>query len=135
LLRIAGGALVISSLTMATAAGAATISVKISQHRADHRADGQDFGQGTPTTARASPLPGFADECTSAVAGKLTVADEKHCDVALAKGLKVARTAPSPLPSSATGTVGDGTCSNTAPWCHRYRQCQRTRHRHQITFK
>lgn len=112
-----GGALVISSLTMATAAGAATISVKISP--TSGLTTGQMVkisGKGLPTTAKGKSIAWFADECTSAVAGKLTVADEKHCDVALAKGLKVAKNGTFATTFKvATGKVGDGTCSSTAP--------------------
>jgi hypothetical protein len=112
-----GGALALSSLTVASAAGAAAISIKVSP--SSGLASGQTVkivGSGLPATTNGKANAFFADECNSAVSGHLSLADESHCDVSLAKALKVSKTgAFAGTFKVATGTVGDGTCSSTAP--------------------
>jgi hypothetical protein len=120
-----GGALAISALALGLAlvmvpaaqAGASGISVKVSP--TSGLKSGQLVkvsGTGLPTTTKGKKNAWFADECTSAVTGKLSPADEKHCDIGLAKALKVsAKGAFSATFKVATGKVGDGTCSSKAP--------------------
>jgi hypothetical protein len=46
------------------------------------------------------------------VTGQLSVADEPHCDVGLAKALTISKNGTFKTPFKvATGTVGDGTCA------------------------
>jgi hypothetical protein len=112
-----GGVLALSTLTAATAAGASGISIKVSP--TSGLANGQTVkvaGKGLPLTTKGKPNSFFLDQCTAAVAGKLTVADESHCDISLAKALKVSKSgAFATTFKVATGTIGDGTCSATAP--------------------
>jgi hypothetical protein len=107
-----GGALAVSLLTVAPPAGASGIVVKVSP--AKGLKNGQTVkvvGSGLPVTTSGKKNAFFADECNALVTGELTVADTPHCDVTLAKSLKVSKKgAFTTTFKVATGTVGDGMC-------------------------
>jgi hypothetical protein len=100
---------------MATPAGASGISIKASPTTG--LANGQSVkvsGKGLPTTAKGKAITWFVDECNSAVSGHLSLTDESHCAVPLAKVLKVSKKGAFSITFKvATGKVGDGTCSKT----------------------
>ena len=96
----------------AAPAGASGVSVKVSP--AKGLANGQMVtvsGTGLPVTTKGKKNSFFLDECNAAVTGQLSVADEPHCDVSLAKALTVSKKGAFKTTFKvATGTVGDGTC-------------------------
>jgi hypothetical protein len=112
---LVGGAAALSLATVvagAVPAGASTVSVKVSP--AKGLANGQVVtvsGTGLPATTKGKKNSFFLDECNAAVSGQLSVADESHCDVSLAKGLTVSKKGAFKTTFKvATGTVGDGSC-------------------------
>ena len=96
----------------AVPAGASTVSVKVSP--AKGLANGQVVtvsGTGLPATTNGKKNSFFLDECNAAVTGQLSVADEPHCAVSLAKALTVSKKGSFKTTFKvATGTVGDGSC-------------------------
>jgi hypothetical protein len=106
-----------SSLTVASVAGASGITIKVSP--SSGLSNGKTIkivGSGLSTTTKGKKNAFFVTECTSAVTGHLSVADESHCAVSLAKALKVSsKGAFATTFKVATGTIGDGTCSSTSP--------------------
>jgi hypothetical protein len=113
-LLLGGGAAL--SLTTVIAeeapAGASVISVKVSPAKGLKNSQMiKVSGTGLPVSTKGKKNSFFLDECNSAVTGQLSVADEPHCDVSLAKALKVSKKgAFSTAFKVATGTVGDGSC-------------------------
>jgi hypothetical protein len=112
---LAGGALALSLTTVMAAAapaGASGVSVKVSP--AKGLANGQVVtvsGAGLPATTKGKKNAFFIDECNAAVTGHLSVADEPHCDVSVAKALTVSKKGAFKTSFKvATGTVGDGAC-------------------------
>jgi hypothetical protein len=112
---LAGGAAALSLTTVLAAAvpaGASGVSVKVSP--AKGLANNQVVkvsGSGLPVTTKGKKNSFFLDECNSAVTGQLSVADESHCDVSVAKALKVSKKGSFTTTFKVvTGTVGDGTC-------------------------
>jgi hypothetical protein len=112
---LAGGAAALSLTTVLAAAvpaGASGVSVKVSP--AKGLANNQVVkvsGSGLPVTTKGKKNSFFLDECNSAVTGQLSVADEPHCDVSVAKALKVSKKGSFTTTFKVvTGTVGDGTC-------------------------
>ena len=110
-----GGVAALSFATVVTGAvpaGASTVSVKVSP--AKGLANGQVVtvsGTGLPATTNGKKNSFFLDECNAAVAGQLSVADEPHCAVSLAKALTVSKKGAFKTTFKvATGTVGDGSC-------------------------
>ena len=68
-------------------------------------------GTGLPATTNGKKNSFFLTECNAAVTGQLSLADEPHCDVSLAKGLKVSKKGAFKTTFKVTtGTVGDGSC-------------------------
>ncbi len=101
-----------SAVALAAPAGASGISLKVSP--AKGLANNQVVkvsGSGLPVTTNGKKNSFFLDECNSAVTGQLSVADESHCDVSVAKALKVSKKGSFTTTFKvATGTVGDGSC-------------------------
>src|SRR5580698_3035129 len=99
-------------MAMAAPAGASGVSIKVSP--AKGLANNQVVkvsGSGLPVTTKGKKNSFFLDECNSAVTGQLSVADEPHCDVSVAKALKVSKKGSFTTTFKVvTGTVGDGTC-------------------------
>lgn len=99
-------------VTEAVPAGASTVSVKVSPGKG--LANGQVVtvsGSGLPAITKGKKNSFFLDECNAAVTGQLSVADEPHCDVSLAKALTVSKKGAFKTTFKvATGTVGDGAC-------------------------
>jgi hypothetical protein len=115
---LAGGVSVVSLAALATGmapAGAATVSVKVTP--AKNLSNGKTVvvsGKGLPVTTNGKKNAFFIDECNSAVTGQLSVADEPHCAVSLAKALKVNKNGSFKTTFKvATGTVGDGSCGTS----------------------
>jgi hypothetical protein len=112
---ILGGAIVASVLTAAAPAGASGISVKVTP--AKGLSNGQTVkvvGKGLPVTTKGKKNSFFVDECNEQVVGKLSPADTPHCDVALAKALKVSKKgAFTATFKVTTGKVGDSMCGVT----------------------
>jgi hypothetical protein len=106
------GVVAVSLLTVAPPAGASGVQVKASPSKG--LVNGQTIkvaGKGLPVTTNGKKNDFFADECNALVTGKLSPADTPHCDVALAKGLKVSsKGAFSTTFKVATGKIGDGMC-------------------------
>jgi hypothetical protein len=100
------------SLALASPAGASGLSVKVSPSKG--LTNGKTVtvaGTGLPKSADGTNGTWFADECNALVTGKLTTADTPHCDVSLAKVLKVTKHGTFSVKFKvATGTVGDGAC-------------------------
>jgi Neocarzinostatin family len=112
---LVGGVTALSLTTVMAAAGpagASGVSVKVSPSKG--LADGKVVtvsGTGLPATTAGKKNSFFIDECNAAVTGQLSVADEPHCDVSLAKALTVSKKGTFKTSFKvATGTVGDGTC-------------------------
>jgi hypothetical protein len=109
-----GGAFAVSLLALTPPAGASGIAVKVTP--AKSLKNGQTVkvsGSGLPVTTNGKANAFFVDECNSAVTGRLSPADTPHCNVALAKALKVSKKgAFSASFKVATGTVGDGVCGS-----------------------
>jgi hypothetical protein len=110
-----GGAAALSLMTVvsvATPAGASGISLKVSPEKG--LSDGQVVkvsGSGLPVTTKGKKNSFFLDECNSAVTGQLSLADEPHCDVSVAKALTVSKKGSFKTSFQvATGKVGDGSC-------------------------
>jgi hypothetical protein len=114
-----GGGVAALSLTTMTAmampAGASGVSLKVSPSKG--LANSQVVkvsGSGLPVTTKGKKNSFFIDECNAAVTGQLSVADEAHCDVSVAKALKVSKKGSFITTFKvATGTVGDGSCGVT----------------------
>jgi hypothetical protein len=96
----------------AAPAGASGVSVKVSP--AKGLSNGKVVtvsGTGLPVTTNGKKNSFFLTECNAAVTGQLSLADEPHCDVSLAKALKVSKKGAFKTTFKvATGTVGDGSC-------------------------
>jgi hypothetical protein len=112
---LVGGVAALSLTTvmaLAAPAGASGVSVKVSP--AKGLANDQVVkvsGSGFPATTKGKKNSFFIDECNAAVTGQLSVADESHCDVSVAKALKVSKKGSFTTTFKVvTGTVGDGTC-------------------------
>jgi neocarzinostatin family protein len=109
---ILGGAVSIALSVAALPAGASGISVKASP--AKGLSNGQTIkltGKGLPYTSRLGKNTFFVDECNAAVKGKLSTADTLHCDVALARAVKLAKNGTFTAKFKVvTGKVGDGMC-------------------------
>src|SRR5580704_9122734 len=109
---ILGSAIAASLLVAAPPAGASGISVKVTPSKGLTNGETvKVVGKGLPVTTKGKKNSFFVDECNGQVIGKLSPADTPHCDVALAKGLKVSKkggfTATFKV---ATGKVGDSMC-------------------------
>ena len=105
-----------ASLTLASPAGASGLSVKVSPSKG--LTNGKTVtvvGTGLPKSADGTNIgTWFADECNALVTGKLSPADTPHCDVSVAKVLKVTKHGTFSVKFKvATGTVGDGACGTT----------------------
>jgi hypothetical protein len=112
---LVGGVSVLSLATfmaVAVPAGASAVSVKVSP--AKGLSNGKVVtvsGTGLPLTTIGKKNSFFIDECNAAVSGHLSLADEPHCDVSLAKALTVSKKGAFKTTFKvATGTVGDGNC-------------------------
>ena len=107
---VAGVALAIS---IGSAAGASGVTIKVSP--SSGLTNGQTIkvvGKGLPVKTNGKTNAFFISECTSAVSGQLSTADESHCGVSGAKAIKVTKKgAFATTFKVATGTIGDGTCS------------------------
>jgi hypothetical protein len=99
-------------MAVAAPAGASSVSLKVSP--AKGLANSQVVkvsGSGLPVTTKGKKNSFFLDECNAAVTGELSVADESHCDVSVAKALKVTKKGSFTTTFKVvTGTVGDGSC-------------------------
>jgi hypothetical protein len=99
-------------LALASPAGASGLSVKVTPSKG--LTNGKTVtvvGSGLPKSADGTDGTWFADECNALVTGKLSPADTPHCDVSVAKVLKVTKHGTfSTRFKVATGTVGDGVC-------------------------
>jgi hypothetical protein len=108
---VAGLALA-SSLVLASPAGASGLSVKVSPSKG--LTNGKTVtivGTGLPKSADGTNGTWFADECNALVTGELSPADTPHCDVSVAKVLKVTKHGTFSVKFKvAAGTVGDGAC-------------------------
>ncbi len=111
---VAGAALAVS---IGSAAGASSITIKVSP--SSGLSNGQTIkvaGKGLPVTTNGKTNAFFISECTSAVSGQLSTADESHCSVTGAKAIKVSKKGVFATTFKvATGTIGDGTCSASSP--------------------
>lgn len=112
---LVGGAAALSLATVvagALPAGASGVTVKVSP--AKGLSNGKVVtvsGNGLPVTTSGKKNAFFLTECNAAVTGQLSLADEPHCDVSVAKALKVSNKGVFKTTFKvATGTVGDGSC-------------------------
>jgi Neocarzinostatin family len=112
---LVGGVAVLSlaaAMVAAVPAGASGVSVKVSP--AKGLSNGKVVtvsGTGLPVATNGKKNAFFIDECNAAVVGHRSVADEPHCDVSVAKALKVSKKGAFKTTFKvATGTVGDGAC-------------------------
>jgi hypothetical protein len=112
---LVGGAATLSIAALMAAAapaGASGISLKVSPAKGLTNAKVVTVsGSGLPVTTAGKKNSFFIDECNAAVTGTLSVADEPHCDISVAKALKVSKKGTFKTTFKvATGTVGDGSC-------------------------
>jgi Neocarzinostatin family len=93
-------------------AGASGVSVKVSPAKGLKNGKVVTVsGTGLPVATLGKKNSFFIDECNDAVTGQLSVADEPHCDVSVAKALTVSKKGAFKTSFKvATGTVGDGSC-------------------------
>jgi hypothetical protein len=116
-LVVGGAAALLLTTVMAVAApaGASGISLKVSPGKglSNHQVV-KVSGNGLPLTTNGKKNSFFLDECNALVTGQLSLADEPHCDVSVAKALKVSKKGAFKTTFQVvTGTVGDGTCGVT----------------------
>ena len=111
---LAGGATALSLAVLALGAEPAGAAVVVKVAPAKGLSNGKVVtvtGKGLPVSTNGKKNAFFVDECNSAVKGQLSLADEPHCDVSVAKALKVSKNGTFKTTFKvATGTVGDGAC-------------------------
>lgn len=115
---LVGGSAVLSLTTImggAVSAGASGISLKVSPAKGLRNDQVVKVsGSGLPLVTNGKENSFFVDECNAAVTGQLSLADESHCAVSVAKALKVSQKGAFKTTFKVvTGTVGDGACGVT----------------------